>query len=196
MTTPAAPPAPPASSPLRLVGTLAGAGALAGFFLVLAFQVTQPRILAYKAEVLKQAVREVLKEPARFEEREIGGEKVYVGFDKDGARVGYAIVAAAPGFQDTVRLIFGYDPKTRQLLGMKVLESKETPGLGDRIEGEAFLGQFGGAATPLVGIKGGGAGEGIHMITGATISSRAVITMINRALERLGPLLEREEARG
>ncbi len=190
------PPAPPASSPGRLVSTLAGAGALAGFLLVVAFQATQPTIAAHKEEMLKRAVLEVLREPARFEPLDVAGERVYAGYDAAGKRVGYAIVAAAPGFADTVKVIFGYDPVTRRLLGMKVLESKETPGLGDKIEQEPFVREFEGAMTPLAGVKGGGAGEGIDMITGATISSRTVIGIINRALERLGPVLEREEARG
>jgi electron transport complex protein RnfG len=190
------PPAPPASSSARLVGTLAGSGALAGFLLVLAFQATQETIAAHKEETLKGAVNEVLKQPARFEPIDVLGERVYAGYDAAGKRVGYAIVAAAPGFADTVKVIFGYDPATRTLLGMKVLESKETPGLGDKIEKEPFVGEFAGAKTPLVGLKGGGAGEGIDMITGATISSRTVIGIINRAIERLGPALGRGEARG
>lgn len=190
------PPAPPASSSGRLVLTLSGAGALAGFLLVFAFQATQPTIAAHKEEMLKRAVLEVLKEPARFEAEEVLGERVYAGYDAGGKRVGYAIVAAAPGFADTVKVIFGYDPATGTLLGMKVLESKETPGLGDKIEKEPFVSEFEGAKTPLVGLKGGGSGEGIDMITGATISSRTVIGIINRALERLGPALGRGEARG
>ena len=188
MSGPAAPPAPPAVSSARLIGTLAGSGAVAGFLLVLAFQMSQPTIAAHKEEMLKRAVLEVLKEPARFEAIEVLGERVYAGYDAEGRRVGYAIVAAAPGFADTVRVIFGYDPTTRTLLGMKVLESKETPGLGDKIEKEPFVSEFEGAATPLVGVKGAG-GNGIDMITGATISSRTVIGIINRALERLGPAL-------
>jgi electron transport complex protein RnfG len=184
------PPRPPSSSPARLVGTLAGSGALAGFLLVFAYQASQGTIAAHKEEMLRRAVLEVLKEPARFEALDVAGERVYAGYDAAGRRVGYAIVAAAPGFADTVRVIFGYDPVTRKLLGMKVLESKETPGLGDKIEQEPFVRQFEGASTPLVGVKGGGAGEGIDMITGATISSRTVISIINRALERLAPALQ------
>lgn len=183
-----APQAPPASSSTRLVATLSGAGAVAGFLLVLAFQMTQDTIAAHREEMLKSAVLEVLKEPARFEAIDVLGERVYAGYDAEGRRVGYAIVAAAPGFADTVRVIFGYDPAARKILGMKVLESKETPGLGDKIEKEPFVGEFEGASTPLVGVKGGG-GDGIDMITGATISSRTVIGIINRALERLGPAL-------
>ncbi len=77
---------------------------------------------------------------------------------------------------------------------MKVLESKETPGLGDKIEKDsAFVLQFDGAVTPLLGVKPRDATGDLHeidMITGATISSRVVIRIINNTIERLGPLLD------
>jgi electron transport complex protein RnfG len=91
-------------------------------------------------------------------------------------------------------LIFGYDVRTETLLGMKVLESKETPGLGDKIEKDMeFVGQFDGAGVPLVGVKarrGTGDANEIDMITGVTISSRAIVRIINNSLERLGPMIE------
>jgi electron transport complex protein RnfG len=118
---------------------------------------------------------------------------VYLGYGPGSETIGFAIVAGEAGFQDVIQLIFGYDPKTRQLLGMKVLESKETPGLGDKIEkDQAFVGQFRGAQAPLVGVKKGkrsGPRE-VDMITGATISSKAVIRIINNTLRRLGPLVD------
>ncbi|NIW37929.1 MAG: FMN-binding protein, partial [Gemmatimonadetes bacterium] len=83
-----------------------------------------------------------------------GLDRVYVGYDGDGRRVGVAVVGAEPGFQDVIRLIFGYDPATGEVLGMKVLESKETPGLGDKIEKDStFVREFARVATPLVGAK-------------------------------------------
>jgi electron transport complex protein RnfG len=75
---------------------------------------------------------------------------------------------------------------------MKVLEEKETPGLGDRIEKDtAFVGGFAGALTPLKGVKRGQSKEpsDVDMITGATISSRTVIRAINKTLDRLRPAL-------
>ena len=107
------------------------------------------------------------------------------------------MAAGEPGFQDVVRLIFGYDYATSTLLGMKVLESKETPGLGDKIEKDmAFVTQFDGVTTPLMGVKprdGTGDPHEIDMITGATISSRTVIKVINNAITRLDPMLEVSE---
>jgi len=80
------------------------------------------------------------------------------------------------------------------VLGMKVLASRETPGLGDKIEKDSdFVSQFDGPEVPLVGVKSSrstGAANEVDMITGATISSRTVITIINRRLERLRPILE------
>jgi electron transport complex protein RnfG len=197
----------------KLVLTLSVAGALAGLLLVFVYYGTQPAIQAHKAERLRAAVEEVLGGPERYETRWIVDgalvdeppagadpaslERLYVGYAADGAPVGVAFVAAAPGYQDVIQLMLGYDPARRTLLGMKVLESRETPGLGDKIEKDAdFVGQFAGAQPPLEGVKKGKGGDDPHevdMITGATISSRAVIQIIDRALARLGPVLDAAE---
>jgi len=77
---------------------------------------------------------------------------------------------------------------------MKVLDSKETPGLGDKIyKDKAFVEQFfKGPATPLKGVK-IGAGKGlpneVDTITGATISSTAVINIINHGLQEWQPVI-------
>jgi electron transport complex protein RnfG len=202
-------PEPPQISSGKLMGTLTVAGALAGVLLVLVFQATAPAIAAYKEQQLQLAVSEVLHGPARFETLYVVDgellsqppegvdpkslERVYVGYDESGAQVGFAVAAAKPGYQDWIRLMYGYDPAGGRLLGMKVLESKETPGLGDRIEKDAdFVGQFDGPAVPLVGYKAGESEEdahGVDMITGATISSKTIINAINESLERLSPLM-------
>ena len=60
---PLPPPAKPRASSPRLIATLAIAGAVAGFFIVLVHQWSQPKIQAYQAMVLRQAVQEVLGGP-------------------------------------------------------------------------------------------------------------------------------------
>ena len=202
----ARPGAAPDVAASRLFATLGVAGALAGLLIVLSWQLTQPTITRNKAARLRAAVEEVLAGPERFDTLYVvagaltetppadgTGEQVYVGYAGDGRVVGFAIDAAQPGFADVVRLIFGYDHARHQLLGIKVLENKETPGLGDKIEKDtAFVGQFTAAATPLRGVKVGratGDPHEIDMITGATISSRVVIRIVNDALERFDPLI-------
>lgn len=202
---PASPEMPPAplqveSSWARLVGTLAVAGSLAGLAIVLVFQWANPHIEAWRAEVLAAAVTEVLAGADRYETVFLDGgsfsaapagdttglDRVYVGYDDAGAPVGVAMVGAAAGFQDLIRVIFGYDPATGHVIGMQILESKETPGLGDKIEKDStFIREFAGVAVPLIGLKAGretGAEDEVTMITGATISSKAVVDIINARL--------------
>ncbi|MEJ2481892.1 MAG: FMN-binding protein [Gemmatimonadota bacterium] len=207
------PPPPPeraVTSSARLVATLGAAGALAGLVIVLVFGWANPKIQAHRAEVLREAIQEVLNGPESVRTYylvdgalsespapgadTITAEKVHLGLDADGEPVGYAITGQEPGFQDIVLVIFGYDSETDRVLAMKVLESKETPGLGDKIfKDSAFIAGFRNAEAPLEGVK-SGAGSGsdheVDMITGATISSRTVIGIINHRIEALDPVLD------
>ena len=199
----------PRVSPVRLIGTLGVSGALAGLAIVLVFQWAQPRILQHRAEAMRAAIEVVLSGPARYEtlyvlesglstEPETGADtvtadKVFLGYDGDGRPIGYAIMGSEPGYQDFVTLIFGFDVQQARLLGMRVLDNKETPGLGDKIvKDSGFVSGFVGVTPPLLGVKVGvGAGDDseIDMITGATISSRTVIDIINHRIEALEPAL-------
>ena len=211
---PALPVLEPVSVPSwRLLATLGGAGALAGLLIVLVHLWTRGPIQAHQAAVLRSAIEEVLHAPARADTLFLVGgalsdappsgadratvERVYRGFAADGRAIGYAVVGRAPGFADEIGLIFGYDPGAREVLGMKVLSTKETPGLGDKIERPLFMDQFRGRTAPLVGVKSAGAESdrsAIVMVTGATISSRTVIRAINEAVARWQPLLDAYDA--
>ena len=194
---------PPA---LRLVGTLGTAAVLAGLAIVFVHQWAQPQIEAHRARELRVAIQEVLGGPERYETRWVAdGEvveqlpagadsteaaTVYAGYDASGRLVGYAVPGEKPGYQDVIRLIFGYDPAEDRVLGMKVLESKETPGLGAKITSDSsFIGQFEDIEPPLEGVKEDPGPQQVDMITGATISSEAVIDIINARLEAVGPAL-------
>ena len=205
-------PAPKEVSTFRLVATLAVAGTLAGLLIVLVNLHTKPIIDKYKAEQLQLAVYEVLPGVENYDTyylvndelsaslpsgaKESEFKRVYVGRDANGEVSGVAISRGESGFQDVIMVIFGHDPFTGKLSGMKILDSKETPGLGDKIFKDMdFVNQFfAGPETPMVGVK-IGAGKGqpneIDMITGATISSKAVIQIINNALAEWKPILDK-----
>ena len=205
-------PAKEVVSTFRLVATLAIAGALAGLLIVMVNQHTKPLIDKYKAEQLKLAVYEVLPGVERYDTyylvddalsislpagaKESEYKRIYVGHDNTGQIMGIAISRGESGFQDVVQVIFGFNPSNGRLLGMKVLDSKETPGLGDKIFKDMdFVNQFfAGPQTPLIAVK-AGAGKGqpgeIDTITGATISSKVVISIINNGLKEWNPIIER-----
>lgn len=206
-TPPAAPDAPAAVPSWKLLATLGFAGCLAGGLIVVSYQATLPKIEAHRGAMVASAVSEVLKAPARWDTLYLVGgaltkaaptgtdskkiERLFLGFDESGALLGAAVTAGEPAFADVISVIFGIDPTTGTLLGMKVLGHKETPGLGDKIEQPKFLEEFAGAQTPLKGVKAKGTDPSeVQTITGATISSRAVIRIINNATARWQPLLQ------
>ena len=196
----------------QLLLTLTVAGALAGLVVVLLYDWTRPRVEAHKAGVLREAIEEVLHAPRRADtlwlsDGKLSGkaptgangkkaERVYLGYDAGGSPTGYAIQVVEPGFADPITLLIGYDPARRELLGMKVLESKETPGIADKVVQPVFTAQFRGRVAPITGIKRDESAKMatdrsvVVMITGATISSRAVLRGINKAIAHWQPYLD------
>ena len=56
-----------------------------------------------------------------------------------------------------------------------------------------FVREFSSVAIPLKGVKAGagkGAANEVDLITGATISSRTVVAIVNRSIENMKPLLQ------
>ena len=156
------------------------------------------------------AIQEVLKAPARYDTLYLHGgalvkrlpagvdakkvERIFLGYDASGRRVGFALSAVGVGFQDPMTVMFGYDAAKREVIAMRVIASKETPGLGDRIvKDSAFVAEFSPVGAPITGVKKdratNAAGE-VVMITGATVSSRAVIRIINTSIARWQPLMD------
>ena len=186
-------------SSLRLVLTLAIAGLVSGIAIIGIYEATLPTITENKARELREAVFKVLPGVSKMqalvyrngelvvvEAPDKDEPVVYGGYDEQGDFVGYAMPAAGPGFQDTIAILYGYKPEEKLVVGMEVLESRETPGLGDKIYKDAvFVGGFSALSVEpeIVAVKKGtksGANE-IDAITGATISSKAVVRIINEA---------------
>jgi electron transport complex protein RnfG len=197
-------------SALRLVATLGIVGAISGLVLAVVHQQTRPRILRNQYQALRAAVQEVLPgstraallvvrsgrlEPYDGPEGILPAEPLaFAGYDAAGALVGYAIAGAGPGFMDTIRLLYGFEPDRRTVIGMRVLDSRETPGLGDKIVfDEHFLANFAALEVEpkIVPVKRGkkAAPNEVDCITGATISSEAVVRILNKSVAEWEPLL-------
>ena len=183
--------AAPEASSFKMLLTLGLAGMISGLVLVGIYTVTAPRIERNRAEALDRAVYQVLPGAVRKETSEPNaeGDVVYAGFDAEGARIGYAIPAEGAGFQDTIRLLYGVNLERRRVVGMRVLESRETPGLGDKIFKDLdFVAEFDDLAIDpaIEAVPKGTAAEAwqVDAITGATISSKAIVRIINDGNER------------
>jgi len=177
-------------SPFKLILTLGIAGFLSGLAIVGIYETTLPTITAYKAKVLREAVFKVLPGTVQIEKMQAEqDDSIYAGYDNKGTLLGYALTADGPGFQDTIGLLYGYLPEKRLIVGLEVLESRETPGLGDKIYKDAdFKANFIKLAVvpTIILVKKGSksAPNEVDAITGATISSKAVVRILNESVAK------------
>ena len=144
-------------SSFRLIITLGIAGFLSGCFLVGIYIFTKPIIEKNKAEALKAAIFEVLPNTSSFKTMEPDGatlkevpegsqteaDVIYMGMNDAGEITGFALPGGEPGYADIIGGLAGYQPGSKMVVGFKVLETKETPGLGDKIfKDEEFKSNF------------------------------------------------------
>ena len=96
------------------------------------------------------------------------------------------VISAPDGYNGDIRLLAGID-SSGSILGVRVISHKETPGLGDPIEIEKSPWVLGFAGKSLFSPKTAGwavkrDGGDFDQFTGATISPRAVVKAVHRAL--------------
>ena len=129
----------------------------------------------------------------------------FIGYDDNGELAGAAITAAGMGYQDTIQVIYAYSFDDDAIVGMQVLQSLETPGLGTKIETDpAFVANFerldvslnddGSAlAHPVVTVPHGTKEHPwqIDAITGATVSSDAIGRLLDNSAQQWVPVLSR-----
>lgn len=119
---------------------------------------------------------------------------IYKALDKAGKTVGFAFIASGMGFADKIELVIAVDPGCRHLFGYKVLVCSETPGFGDKIKDEYFSSQFKGAPAGRFELaKTGDASQiddKIVAISGATVTSTAMVTIFNRYIETVKQQLQ------
>ncbi len=177
---------------LHMTLVLTGIGLFSGGALALTYTATQAKIHENEVKAKREAAKTVIPGAAKVEEVEIDRSTSYFkGLDGSGNLVGYAVLNTEPGFQGNIKLIFGVTPDLSHATGMVVLENVETPGLGNRIVEEDWRSQFNGVALPAQVVKSEPTSDNqILAITGATISSTAVVRIVDNGLEKLREALK------
>lgn len=163
------------------------------------------RIADQARQRLEQTVLQVVPGGTTARAVTIAEQTVYRVEDAAGNVRGWATVAEGRGFQDRIRVLVGLSADGRTVTGLTILDSSETPGLGDRIQQPAFRDQFTGQPSDRPFARAGASGAagsatqdvtGIHAVTGATISSLAVINAVNEQLGRIRDNLPGQAASG
>jgi len=184
----------------RMILVLTCVGFLSGGFLAGVGLWTKEKIAFNVQQEIEEAIRTVV--PGTNSSEKLHEEEtftVYAGIAEDGSLKGYAVYASGAGFQDTITLMFGTDPSLSQLSSLTIIKQTETPGLGANVEKDDLFLRFwqdrdihGPLALhkPAVGSPNELAATEINTITGATISSDAVLGIVNLSLEKLRQMKE------
>jgi len=113
---------------------------------------------------------------------------------KDGTTAGYVMMAKSKGYGGEMSIIIGIDSKG-SITGVKIGEHSETPGLGTKASNEPFMSQLIGItpAEPMTVVKGKKTKpEQVEAISGATITSKAVVKAVQAAVETSKQLADKE----
>ncbi len=152
---------------------------VAGSLLAFANQITEEPIRKQNLERTHGALTELFPQADRFDEIALAdGDELLSAYTASGAgqTIGYAATIASQGYAGPVEVVVGLDTGFA-LRGIRVGGSdfKETEGLGSRAKEPAFTDQFQGKVPPLR------LGQEIDGISGATITSSAVVEGVNQA---------------
>jgi electron transport complex protein RnfG len=167
-----------------------------------------PRIQQNEKDKLNNLMTGLITEARNFEITiegvEVPGKKgkitktdIYQALDDSGSSAGFAFVAIGAGFADKIKLVIAVDAKCEKFLGFKVLSSNETPGFGDRIKEDYFGNQF--KKAPAGGLQLVKTGDPetidseIVAISGATVSSEAVVKIFNAYIDKVKQQLPEKE---
>ncbi|MBL8486866.1 MAG: FMN-binding protein [Rhodocyclaceae bacterium] len=200
-----------------MIRTLGIVSTVCGLIIVGAFQGTYTAVQENKRLATERTVFKVIPAAKSIVEYQAGaggiqpvaGEvpagalKFYAAYDGSGRLAGIAAEGGAKGYADTVRILYGYTPDCRCVVGIGVISMRETPGIGDKIVTDKdFLANFvsldvqlnaelSGLAHEVKAVKHGTKTKAweVDAIAGATITSRAVGRAINDSAQALLPKL-------
>jgi electron transport complex protein RnfG len=192
---------PMADAPVIRSGiTLAVIAAICTALVALTYQVTHERIAANEQAWLEQSLQPALSglffDSGVSESRvtipaphELPGSEdavIYRVYSGDSPVAALLVVSARDGYAGAIRLLVGIDIYGA-ITGIHVLEHRETPGLGDRIESTKsdWVKQFDGRSLgdPVAdGWKIKRDGGEFDQLTGASVTPRAIIKAIKETL--------------
>jgi electron transport complex protein RnfG len=144
---------------------------------------TQEQVTKYQKNQKELALKDIMPLADHFDPVKSGDEILYYrALDADNNLVGYTFFRDQSGSQSVITLAGGIDTEYK-VTGLKIMSHAETPGLGARIIESAFTDQFKGVSeSDLMLSRKGGA---IDAITGASISSQAVIDGIQAKINEI-----------
>jgi electron transport complex protein RnfG len=152
--------------------------------LAFANNVTAPIIKNLAVQTEMKSRQTVLSEATEFKDGESNGVTYAVGYDASGKTVGIVFTTTTKSYGGDIQVMTGVD-MSGKVTGVQILSINDTAGLGMNAQKESFREQFIGLVKGIVVQKNSSNHDNneITALTGATITSKAVTTAVNSALE-------------
>lgn len=124
---------------------------------------------------------------------EVGEKKIYEAYGEDGL-IGYGKIIEGPGLWGNIHGFIAVGADGKSILGISFISHSETPGLGGRIDEAFFQEQFRHIemreSYPYISYRPATDGL-VDAISGATLTSKSVLDLINKGIEKLREDLKR-----
>ena len=150
-------------------------------------EITAPIIAELAAETERKSRQVVFADAKEFGEAKISedGTSVAAALDENKNVIGYVVVNSEKGYGGDISVMTGVDLEGK-VTGVNILSHSETAGLGANATNESFRSRFIGLAEGITVSKDKPGENSIDALTGATITSRAVVNAVNAAIEAAG----------
>lgn len=147
---------------------------------------THPKIIAQTQAEEQAALKEVMPLASKFAEVKSDKDKdalYYKAFNNQDKLVGFIFKASSKGYSSQIQTLAGVF-LDQKISAVKVISQNETPGLGAKITEDKFSEQFKNRSSLDL--------SGVEAITGATISSHAVISSVEKKARQIRELIKNE----
>lgn len=142
--------------------------------------ITKSKILAQARAEEEDSLKSVLPDADNFEPVKSGEDVLYYKAMKAGQLIGVAFKASGKGYSSEVQTMVGMS-KEGVINAIKILSQNETPGLGAQVVEPFFSERFANKNTQDL--------SDVQAITGATISSKAVIDSVQKKAQEIKELI-------
>ena len=160
---------------------------IAAGLLAVVNKLTGPKIIAAAQSEEQAALKEVMPLAVKFNTVKSAADKevlYYKAFDNQDRLIGFVFKASGKGYSSVIQTLTGIFPDGK-ISAIKIISLNETPGLGMRVREDKFTGQFNHQNSLDL--------SGVEAITGATISSRAVIDSVMKKAQEIKELIKNDK---
>ncbi len=180
--------------------------AISALILAVVNNVTAPVIAANNAKKQAEAMQKVIPGAAGFLDENLAMKfllssgdaadkvsnisQIFEAKDSNGNTAGYAVMVNPNGYGGIISMVVGVS-EDGTVTGVDIISQSETAGLGARCTEDGFKAQFTGKKANITVAKGGNGDENsIDAISSATITSKAVTSGVNAAINAVEQLAE------